>query len=551
MESLGYKEKWTLRFAVVGLLFLALSGIEGILMRMQLFQPGILDSAEKVLAHIRPGNPETTAAEQFYGMLTAHPIVGIYGFVYITLMGAFYFLVPFLLKKDIRFKNLIPLNFFLQIAGVLICWGSGFFTFFNSLYTLYWPLPVSFDRVPVIGSSLFSTGLILIELNILIFAFNLFATVLQRNNPSPGYSYGRFLLEAFGISRLIRFIRKDRKPHDPNYEELPIFIVAVARGSVDTVINAIVLLAAGLLILVFSLPVLISGIKLNPDLINPLVYKNFYWWGLDMVADGNVLMYTAGTWYLLVPLLLGRKLFGEAIVRTVILVDLLVSMFVWSHHLLADQSQPVVLRVLSGQFVTWGEFITMGLTIFAVLMTIWKAKPVKFTPPLKFIMGSILGFILGGFAGLIQANYALNVILHNTQWVIGTHAHTLLLTGLAMLIFAVIYALVPILTKIEMPNNKLVTVHLWTWLTGSLGMSYAMGVAGTEGMLRRTLYYTDIYKPHMMIALIASLLMAVGFVIFLVNILKSLGFVNTIKIFKPEWRTKNSRTISKTILLEN
>ena len=69
-------------------------------------------------------------------MMTAHPIVGIYGFAYLCVMGAFYFLVPFLLKKEIRHKKLVLANFWLQIAGVLICWASGFFGLFNSLYTL-------------------------------------------------------------------------------------------------------------------------------------------------------------------------------------------------------------------------------------------------------------------------------------------------------------------------------------------------------------------------------------------------------------------------------
>ena len=534
MLKLGYQEKWTLRYAIFGLLFLALSGIEGILMRFQLVEPGILDGIERVISVIRPGSPEKTAAEQFYGMLTAHPIVGIYGFVYLSLMGVFYFLVPFLLKKEIRYKKLVPFNFFLQVFAVLLCWSSGFFTYFNSLYTLYWPLPVSFDIIPAIGAAIFSTGLILIELNILIFAFNLFATVLQRSNPSPGYSYGRFLVEAFGIGRMIRFIRRDKSKPDPNYEELPVFIVAIGRGSVDTVINAIILLFAGIVILVFSVPFLVAGLSLNSAVIDPLVYKNIFWWGLDMIADGNVLMYTAGTWYLLIPLLLNRKLYGESIVRTVILVDLLVSMFVWSHHLLADQTQPLFLIIFSGQFVTWGEFITMGLTIFAVLMTVWQARPVKFSPPLKFVMGSIFGFILGGMAGLIQANYGLNVILHNTQWVIGTHAHTLLLAGLGTLIFAVIYALVPILTKVDLPNNKLVNFHLWSWLAGSLGMSYVMGFAGIEGMLRRTLYYNGEYRDFMIIALISAGLMAVSFVVFLVNLIQKLMFMNILRIFKPE-----------------
>ncbi len=178
-------------------------------------------------------------------------------------------------------------------------------------------------------------------------------------------------------------------------------MTAARRGA--TAINAIVLLSAGALILVYSLAALFKA-PLDPGAVDALVYKNWFWWGLDMVADGNVLMYTAGVWYLLIPLLVGRKLYGEAVVRTVILADLLVSLGVWSHHLLGDRAQPLVMRLLSGQFITWGEFFTMGLTIFASLMTIWLARPVKFTPALKFIMGSIFGFVIGGTAGLIQAN---------------------------------------------------------------------------------------------------------------------------------------------------
>src|SRR3972149_8489258 len=98
----------------------------------------------------------------------------------------------------------------------------------------------------------------------------------------------------------------------------------------------------------------------------------------------------------------------------------------------------------------------MGLTIFASMMTIWLARPVKLTPPLRFVLGSVFGFLIGGAAGLVQANVGLNVVLHNTQWVISTHAHTMLLTGLSMLLFAVLYALIPMLTGLEIRGSRLV-----------------------------------------------------------------------------------------------
>ncbi len=525
---MGWNEKWTLRFAVVALIFLAMTGFEGVLMRTHMAAPQALAGFERALNAVRITDHEPTEAELFYGMMTVHPIVGVYGFAYMAVMGAFYFLVPYLLKREIRHKKLVPVNFWLQTGGVLLCWLSGFFAIFNSLYTLYWPLPVSFDRVPLVGTIPFTIGAAVIMVNILLFSFNTFSTVLAKSNPQS-YTFGQFLRAAFGIPRLMRLFGKEDKTAVPlDYNGLPVFIVAVARGSIDTVINAIVLLTAGALILVYGLAALF-GHPLNPMAVDALVYKNWFWWGLDMVADGNVLIYTAGVWYLLIPLLVGRRLYGESVVRTVIMVDLLVSLGVWSHHLLGDQVQPFFMRLLSGQFITWGEFFTMGLTIFASLMTIWKARPVKITPPLLFILGSIFGFLIGGAAGLIQANVGLNVVLHNTQWVIMTHAHTMLLTGLSMLLFAVIYALVPMLTGKEIRSRALTLAHFWLWTVGSVLMTYVMGMAGSQGMLRRMLYpQPNPYQAYLSVAWVGGVLMALGFLAFLVNVIATLGWENVL-----------------------
>ena len=534
LTRIGWLEKWTLRYAIMGVVFLAMTGFEGALMRTQLITPESLRGMESLLAIFRPTGGEATSTEVFYSMLTAHPIVGIYGFAYLCVMGAFYFLVPLLLKKEIRYRKLVPLNFWLQTIGVLVAWGAGFSLLFNSLYTLYWPLPVSYDRVSLIGSIVFGLGLVIIEANVLLFGFNLFATILS-NGIGESRNFAQYLASAFGIPQLLNWLRR-KKPAQPETAEPPVFIVAVARGSIDTAINAIVILSAGVLLLIYGLPTLLAGVRLDPGAIDPLVYKNWFWWGLDMVADGNVLMYTAGTWYLLVPMLVNRKLYGETVVRWVILADLLVSLFVWSHHLLADRPQPFGLQLLSGQFVTWGEFVTMGLTMFSVMMTIWLARPIQWSPPLKFVLGSIFGFVVGGTAGLVQANVGLNVVLHNTQWIIGIHAHMQLLAGLGMLLFAVIYALLPLLTKLEIRSQRLVDLHFWTWLGGAVIMAYAMGMAGIEGMLRRTIHTDALYQPYMIVALIGALLMAIGFLAFLVNVLWTLGLPNTLSlIVQDKW----------------
>ena len=533
MTTLGNTEKWTLRFAVVALLFLALSGFEGMLMRSQQYNIDSLHGMEALLNQIRPGNAEPSTTELYYAMLTAHPIVGIYGFVYMAVFGAFYFLVPYLINKPIKHPKLVVVNFWLQIIGVMTCWAAGFFGLFNAMYTLYWPLPVAFDRVPVIGSIFFMLGAAAIMVNILLFSYNIFKTVLSKNGEGS-YTMGQFLRAAFGIPRLMKlFGKEDKTAVNLDYNGLPPFIVAVARGSIDTVINAIVLLTAGVLILVYGLFALF-GNPLNPLAIDALIYKNIYWWGLDMVADGNALIYTAGVWYLLVPLLTGRKLFGANVVKTVIMVDLLVSMGVWSHHLLGDTSQPMWMKILSGQLITWGEYFTMGLTIFVSLMTIWKARPVKMSPPLKFVLGSMFGFVMGGIAGLIQANVGLNMIFHNTQWVVALHAHTFLLTGVGTMLFSVIYTLVPLLTGQEFKHQKLVNWHLWLWLIGTVSMAYAMGMAGSNGMVRRTLYSGGEFSANTLAAFVGGTIASIGFVLFLVNLVSTIGIKNVLSLVVPD-----------------
>lgn len=542
MAKLGWMEKWTLRFAVVALLFLALSGFEGMLMRSQQYDIDSLHGMETFLNTIRPGEIEPTTAELYYAMLTAHPIVGIYGFVYMAIFGAFYFLVPFLIKKPVKHPKLVVANFWLQIIGVMVCWAAGFFGLFNAMYTLYWPLPVAFDRVPLLGSIFFMLGAAAIMVNILLFSFNIFKTVLSKDN-SGSYTLGQFLRAAFGIPRLMKlFGKEDKNAVNLDYNGMPVFIVAVARGSIDTVINAIVLLTAGVLILVYGLFALF-GNPLNPLAVDALLFKNVYWWGLDMVADGNALIYTAGVWYLLVPLLTGRQLFGANVVKTVIMVDLLVSMGVWSHHLLGDTAQPMWMKILSGQLITWGEYFTMGLTIFVSLMTIWKARPVKMSAPLKFVLGSMFGFVMGGIAGLIQANVGLNMIFHNTQWVVALHAHTFLLTGVGTMLFAVIYTLVPMLTKLEFKYKKLVDWHLWLWLIGSVSMAYAMGLAGSKGMLRRTLYTGGEFTPFTFVAIIGGTILSIGFVIFLINLVSTLGLKNVFSLIIPEKRVPQNAAV--------
>jgi cytochrome c oxidase subunit I len=276
------------------------------------------------------------------------------------------------------------------------------------------------------------------------------------------------------------------------------------------------------------------GIDLKHSAVDALLYKNWFWWGLDLIADGLVLVFVAGSWYLLATLITGRKLFMENVARAALLVELVVSWTVWSHHLLSDQPQPNFLKIVSGEMVTAFELITQGLAFFITLVTLWSARPLKMTNPLRFLLGGLLGFALAVPAGIMQADIGLNRILHNTQWVIGPHVHVAVLVGLTMTLYSVIYFLLPILTNgAKLYSEKLAHFHFWAQLVGGIGMGAFMGMAGLNGMLRRTIYFDGEFMPYMALAAAAGSLLLLGYLAFFFNIVMSVGLRGVVGIFLP------------------
>jgi len=509
---MGPRERLTLRYLLTAVFFLFVTGFEGTLM------------AAVKAGFLRDLYPP----ERYYAMMTVHPYVGTFGWAYMAVMGAFYYLVPFVLKKELYSEKIAEAAYWLMTIGVVTAWSSGFFFGFASLWTIYWPLPVM--RFPPLSVLVFSVGTAMIYIGVLLFFFNMFATIFlpQGARAKAGTVFRELFTTALNLDKLKASLR-GAKDYIAKAENIPVFVVGVFRGCVDTYLNAIVLLGASSLLLVYAVSGL-TGNMLPTSLVDPLIYKNIFWWGLDLIADGNVLIFTAATWYFLAPLLTGRKLFGENVVWNVILLDLLVSWTVWNHHMLADTPQPLALQI-QGQITTYGELITMGLSIFATLMTIWYARPVKYSVPLYAMVLSILGYMLAGTAGLLQATYAINRFVHNTQWVPGFHFHTALLAGLSMTLYAAAYALLPILTGKE-PDKRLSYLHLTLFFIGVIMLAWGMGVAGINGALRRYYYFNGEYQGYFMFSFLGALVAAAGFAIFLVNILKTYGLRAVVEAFK-------------------
>ena len=466
--------------------------------------------------------------DQYFGILTAHPLVGIFGSTYSIVFGAFLFLVPFLMKKPLWSIKLANWTCGLVGVGTFTFWFSGFLTHYAPLYTLYWPLPADFTQFSLGGGIFFILGIAIVMLGTVFFVINIFKTIMYTPEGMEKQPGGALLSSALGISGLKNIFRKNKKEH---LVSLP--VAAIARGTVDTAFNAVVILFTGVLILVYMIAELF-GVSLRHSAIDALLYKNWFWWGLDLIADGLVLIFVAGTWYLLATLITGKKLFMENWARAALFVEMVVSWTVWSHHLMSDQAQPGILKILSGEMVTAFELITQGLAFFITLITLWSAKPLKMTNPLKFLLGGLLGFALAVPAGIMQADLGLNRILHNTQWIVGPHVHVAILVGLTMTLYSAIYYLLPMLTNgAKLYSQKLANFHFWAHLLGGIGMGAFMGMAGLNGMLRRTIYYEGEFNTYMILAALSGSLLLLAFIAFFYNIVMSIGLKGVLGIFSP------------------
>jgi len=109
---------------------------------------------------------------------------------------------------------------------------------------------------------------------------------------------------------------------------------------------------------------------------------------------------------------------------------------------------------------------------------------------LRFMTLAAIFYGITTFEGSFMAIRAVNSLSHYTDWTVG-HVHAGALGWVAMITFGSIYALVPTMwKKPAMYSNKLVEVHFWLALSGTIVYVFAMWNSGViQGLMWRT--YTE------------------------------------------------------------
>jgi heme/copper-type cytochrome/quinol oxidase subunit 1 len=161
--------------------------------------------------------------------------------------------------------------------------------------------------------------------------------------------------------------------------------------------------------------------------------------------------------------------------------------------------------------------VPTGIKIFSWILTIWGGSIVMVTPFL-FALGFIFLFTVGGVTGVVLANAGLDVVLHDTYYVVA-HFHYVLSMGAVFGVFAGFYYWIAKITGINYVE-ALGQQHFWTFFIGVNLTFFPMHFLGLGGMPRRIPDYPDQFADLNLWASLGSLVSFFATVIFFMLILR-------------------------------
>ncbi|HZO94186.1 MAG TPA: cbb3-type cytochrome c oxidase subunit I [Candidatus Baltobacteraceae bacterium] len=262
--------------------------------------------------------------------------------------------------------------------------------------------------------------------------------------------------------------------------------------------------------------------------------RMFFWYfGHPLVYFWIMGAYTI--WYAVVPATFKGTIFSDALTRLAFVMLLLLSTPVGLHHQYLDPGVSAGWKLLH-TMTTYGVVIPSFMTAFAIFATFELAArragvrgfvnvvrwlpwgdPVFAGPALGMLL-----FVFGGFGGIVNNSYSMDVLVHNTMWIVG-HFHITVGGPVALTFIGATYGLIPALSGRKLFAPKLALVQVYTWFVGMAIMSTAMHWAGLLGSPRRT---SDVsyfgaqgaatWHPEMVWAAIGGSIIALSVLMFIV-----------------------------------
>ncbi|WP_255252744.1 cytochrome c oxidase subunit I [Curtobacterium sp. 'Ferrero'] len=459
-KTIGYM------YLITSFIFFLLAGVMALVIRAQLFEPGLHVVATK---------------EQYNQLFTMHGTIMLLLFATPLFSGFANAVMPLQIgAPDVAFPRLNGFAFWLYVFGALIAVG-GFLTPQGAAsfgWFAYAPLSDT-TFTPGLGGTLWVFGLGMTGFSTILGAVNFITTIITMR--APGMTM--FRMSIFTWNTLVTSLLV--------LMAFPVLAAALFGLGLDRVFNAQVF---------------------NPANGGTLLWQHLFWF------FGHPEVYIIALPFFgivteVFPVFSRKPVFGyKTLVYATISIAAL-SVTVWAHHM----------YVTGGVLLPWFSLMTMliavptGVKIFNWVGTMWRGS-VTFETPLLWAVGFLITFTFGGLTGVILASPPLDFHVSDSYFVVA-HFHYVVFGTVVFAMFSGFYFWWPKWTG-KMLNERLGKIHFWLLFIGFHTTFLIQHWLGVIGMPRRYATYlpNDGFTWMNQLSTIGSMILAISFLPFIFNI---------------------------------
>jgi cytochrome c oxidase subunit 1 len=221
----------------------------------------------------------------------------------------------------------------------------------------------------------------------------------------------------------------------------------------------------------------------------------------------------------IIPTFSRKPIFGYPVMVYATTLIAFLGFGVWAHHMFAVGMGPIADTFFS--MTTMLIAIPTGVKIFNWIFTMWGGS-VRFTTAMKFAIGLVALFTIGGISGVMHSSPPANLQQTDTYFIVA-HFHYVLFGGSMMGIFGGLYYYYPKITG-RLLNETLGSWHYWLMFVGMNLTFFPMHFSGLAGMPRRIYTYDagQGWELFNKLSTWGAYMLAIGMVVFVYNFFRSM-----------------------------